>query len=267
MKSSDAIYYASRTPHAGGPAEVTVLDPGGEGVYLLPPRNDLFNHSPDGFQFGYSGSGPAQLALALLADATGIDSLAVTYHQDFKRRVIAPITADTWTMTRAEVLRALDYLRVEEYDREQGIGAISDPAAAAEEQQALEEAGVPELARILGLSDTEQAVFATLVDGGRTEAEARAEVIYLRELPSVEDPQLAPKLMPFPPEQQRVRQLEARVEALEQALATQRAAQGGLLAMGGALAERLGSLEQMLGEVDGEGAAQSQRVERLERLL
>jgi len=34
----------------------------------LAPRNDLFDHSPSGFEWGYGGSGPAQLALALLAD-------------------------------------------------------------------------------------------------------------------------------------------------------------------------------------------------------
>ena len=31
----------------------------------LNPRLDLCNHSPTGFECGYSGSGPAQLALAL----------------------------------------------------------------------------------------------------------------------------------------------------------------------------------------------------------
>ncbi len=34
----------------------------------LGPRLDLANHSPDGFSWGYGGSGPAQLALAILAD-------------------------------------------------------------------------------------------------------------------------------------------------------------------------------------------------------
>jgi len=34
----------------------------------LNPRSDLMNHSPDGFNWGYGGSGPAQLALAILAD-------------------------------------------------------------------------------------------------------------------------------------------------------------------------------------------------------
>ena len=43
----------------------------------LDPRLDLWNHSPTGFQWGYGGSGPAQLALALLADYLGDDEQAV----------------------------------------------------------------------------------------------------------------------------------------------------------------------------------------------
>lgn len=43
----------------------------------LEPRHDLRNHSPDGFEWGYSGSGPAQLALALAADVLGDDDRAV----------------------------------------------------------------------------------------------------------------------------------------------------------------------------------------------
>lgn len=43
----------------------------------LPLRLDLVNHSPTGFAWGYCGSGPAQLALAIPADATGDDDLAV----------------------------------------------------------------------------------------------------------------------------------------------------------------------------------------------
>jgi hypothetical protein len=55
----------------------------------LPLRLDLFNHSPTGFSWGYGGSGRAQLALALLADALGDDGLAVRLHQAFKFRVVA----------------------------------------------------------------------------------------------------------------------------------------------------------------------------------
>jgi hypothetical protein len=55
----------------------------------LPLRLDLVKHSPTGFGWGYGGSGPAQLALALLADALGDDDLAVRLHQAFKFRVVA----------------------------------------------------------------------------------------------------------------------------------------------------------------------------------
>ncbi len=39
-------------------------------------RLGLHNHSPDGFDWGYQGSGPAQLTLALVADALGDDARA-----------------------------------------------------------------------------------------------------------------------------------------------------------------------------------------------
>ena len=42
----------------------------------LPLRLDLQNHSPDGFEWGYGGSGPSQLALAILADCLGDDERA-----------------------------------------------------------------------------------------------------------------------------------------------------------------------------------------------
>ncbi len=56
----------------------------------LDPRFDLRNHSPDGFCWGYSGSGPAQLALAILADCVG-DEQAVCYYQQFKAAVISSL--------------------------------------------------------------------------------------------------------------------------------------------------------------------------------
>ena len=43
----------------------------------LNPRLDLWNHSPTGFEWGYCGSGPAQLALAILADHCGNDKQGV----------------------------------------------------------------------------------------------------------------------------------------------------------------------------------------------
>lgn len=56
---------------------------------VLHPRHDLRNHSPEGFQWGYAGSGPAQLALAILAHHTRDDDKAVKHYQRFKFDVLA----------------------------------------------------------------------------------------------------------------------------------------------------------------------------------
>lgn len=55
------------------------LDPG--------PSQKIHNHSPDGFNWGYGGSGPAQLALAIILKLTGKPD----GYQDFKWNVIAKI--------------------------------------------------------------------------------------------------------------------------------------------------------------------------------
>lgn len=67
----------------------------------LPPRLDLVNHSPTGFAWGYHGSGPAQLALALLCHVFP-DRVALAYHQDFKNDVIARRDGE-WDITEAEI--------------------------------------------------------------------------------------------------------------------------------------------------------------------
>ena len=72
-------------------------------ITSLPYRLDLFNHSPDGFEWGYGGSGPAQLALALLADATGDDECALAWHQEFKSNVVSHLDHAGWTMTEVYI--------------------------------------------------------------------------------------------------------------------------------------------------------------------
>lgn len=57
------------------------LDPG--------PSQRVFNHSPDGFAWGYGGSGPAQLALALLLAAGIPAETATRLHQGFKNDHVA----------------------------------------------------------------------------------------------------------------------------------------------------------------------------------
>ena len=67
-------------------------------------RLDLSNHSPTGFAWGYEGSGPAQLSLALLADALGDDERALRLYQPFKSAYIAGIPQDKeWALSASLV--------------------------------------------------------------------------------------------------------------------------------------------------------------------
>ena len=75
-------YRGTRT---GDGCTVTVTD--AKGTQNLAPRFDLRNHSPTGYEFGFNGSGPAQLSLALLADALGDDQKAQDHYQTFKFKV------------------------------------------------------------------------------------------------------------------------------------------------------------------------------------
>lgn len=80
------------------------------GLPLSPePSQKLINHSPDGFNWGYSGSGPAQLALGLLLDVTHNPSLAREYYQRFKSEVIAGLNMEaSWTMTSTAIKNWVD---------------------------------------------------------------------------------------------------------------------------------------------------------------
>lgn len=72
---------------------------------LTPTRSlKIRNHSPSGFNWGYGGSGPAQLALAILLDLYPErgTAWAERYHQDFKFKIVAGL-GDTWTLTQAQV--------------------------------------------------------------------------------------------------------------------------------------------------------------------
>jgi hypothetical protein len=74
----------------------------------LDPRLDLARHSPTGFGWGYFGSGPSQLALAILADATGDDQRALRLHIQFKDCLIGCLNRDSgWVLTQDEVLKVV----------------------------------------------------------------------------------------------------------------------------------------------------------------
>jgi len=99
--SADAVYTYSGDPRT---CAVRVEDDDGV-VHVLDPRLDLRNHSPTGFAWGYGGSGPAQLALAILCHALHSDERAEQLYQDFKDAVIAPLAHDeAWRLTTQDVL-------------------------------------------------------------------------------------------------------------------------------------------------------------------
>lgn len=83
---------------------VVVKRPNETGEQLRAARSlRLVNHSPDGFEWGYAGSGPAQLALAILLDFTGNEELALARYQTFKQVCIAQAPEMGW-MLSGEIL-------------------------------------------------------------------------------------------------------------------------------------------------------------------
>lgn len=106
-------------------------------------------HSPDGFEWGYGGSGPSDLALSILADWLGedpspkelsqgrfeitdemfeaatnqdeIDALidrsrlwCVRYHQKFKQDIVAKMAGDAWKLEGGTIAAWIEKERVGE---------------------------------------------------------------------------------------------------------------------------------------------------------
>ena len=64
------------------------------GKHLSPRKSQkVYNHSPDGFNWGYHGSGAAQLALAIC-----IELNFQNFYQEFKRLYIATLPASDFDM-------------------------------------------------------------------------------------------------------------------------------------------------------------------------
>ena len=82
------------------------------------PLCHVVHHSPDGFNWGYGGSGPADLALSILAhhfDERPSEEqlewgwcLCWLYHQDFKWLLLAPIQLDDWELDTSLVQHTID---------------------------------------------------------------------------------------------------------------------------------------------------------------
>lgn len=93
---SSKTYRGTRGKHVGT-CKVTV-----DGKPLN-ARTDIRNHSPTGFEWGYGGSGPAQLALAILCDHLGDALKAQEIYQRFKWKVIAALPSEEWTLSTEDI--------------------------------------------------------------------------------------------------------------------------------------------------------------------
>lgn len=74
--------------------------------------NHVVRHSPSGVEWGYSGSGPADLALSILTDALGSVEKADPYYQMFKWRVIACLDRQGFELPLAAVLNWVQAVRL-----------------------------------------------------------------------------------------------------------------------------------------------------------
>ena len=59
------------------------------------------------FNWGFGGSGPAQLALALAADVLGDDEAARQVYQPLKFRLIGRLPRDGWSLTEEQLRQAI----------------------------------------------------------------------------------------------------------------------------------------------------------------
>jgi hypothetical protein len=113
MKVYSGTRVLDRDGKAHGEPSVVVQNVVGDEPSDRRPLTHVPYHSPDGFEWGYAGSGPADLALAILADYFGEPadfvlsalrsmwtprSKAAALHQSFKGQFVAPEHRDEWQL-------------------------------------------------------------------------------------------------------------------------------------------------------------------------
>jgi hypothetical protein len=99
VATAENTVYRGRRDRAAPVSEELEVTVDGE---PLAKRYDLLSASPSGFETGYNGSGPAQLAIAILAHAYD-DEFAREWYQQFKRDVVATLPENGWTLTKADL--------------------------------------------------------------------------------------------------------------------------------------------------------------------
>ncbi len=74
----------------------------------LDPALDLKALSDEGFDWGYEGAAPAQLALALTLHHTGERVRALALYRKILRTVVATLPRDGWTLSDNDLRVALE---------------------------------------------------------------------------------------------------------------------------------------------------------------
>lgn len=118
MKVYSGTRVFDRESMTHGEVSVVVENVGDDGPSERRPLAHISYHSPDGFEWGYAGSGPADLALAILADyfeesaefvLAALRSMwtprskAAALHQSFKEGCVATEHRDEWLLPSDEI--------------------------------------------------------------------------------------------------------------------------------------------------------------------
>jgi len=92
------IYFGTRL--ITGETVVQVWEPGS----LSKPLKHEAKHSPTGYEWGYLGSGPADLALSILMDCTGSRIASERMYHKFKQDFVAGFKT-SWCISEDEIER------------------------------------------------------------------------------------------------------------------------------------------------------------------
>ncbi len=116
--TEDTEHLASEHPHPQparltftaerlGHETVVSMTQAGQASRPLPLHLAVRCHSPTGFDWGYAGSAPAQLALALCIEVVG-RARAERAYQAVKDRLVAPRLEDAWMLSGTTVLAVVE---------------------------------------------------------------------------------------------------------------------------------------------------------------
>lgn len=87
----------------------------------LSPMLSLLRKSPTGFEWGYGGSGPAQLSFAILWSVYQDEDFCLSTYQEFKYHVISRLEKRAWTISESEVKSWMDRMIRSRHEDEQSI--------------------------------------------------------------------------------------------------------------------------------------------------